>query len=167
MGATGTIAAGIVLDGAQKVASILKTLSETLRQNNPDVSAARAQVGELQQAIYELQMENLGLKGQIVQLESDKSDLKDKVRSDTDWQTRIAGLVLFETPGGATVYARNGQPPYFCPPCLDKHSLNPLQRRSSSGGCPGCKHIYELERYTSDVSVLQRRKPPRNQGIHF
>ena len=48
----------VVLETAGKVSTILNTLSDILRKNDPDLTAARVQVNELQQATYQLQMEN-------------------------------------------------------------------------------------------------------------
>ena len=149
---------GIVLDTASKVAAIFKSLSEALRQKNPDPTTVRVQISDLQQAVYALQTENLNLQRQILQLESEKAALKHQLVSKDDWKALTANLELFQTSGGATIYARHGKPPYFCVVCINKQILVPLQLRDNLGDCPSCKHIYKLEHPTPQpIRTLQRR----------
>ena len=129
----------------------LKSFIEKFGKGKPDAVSALTLVSHLQKYIDELRTQN--------------EELKRKYEEADLWKTRTAGLDFFTTPGGATVYAKHGQPPYFCPPCFDKHALNPLQRRLYMGDCPGCKACYTLDHHEPVVQVLQRRR--RGGTIHF
>lgn len=143
---------GLVLGGTKKVADILKTLSEALRQKDPDLTAARTYIGDLQQAVYELQSENLDFQSQIVQLNSDKAELKRQIASDEEWKAQVATVEEFVGPGRAIVFRKKGAAVYYCPTCYAKRFLIPLQ--PGANGIYYCRHCpinnsYQVEPYGS------------------
>ena len=134
-----------------EILAALRAFFEKRSKKEPDAVSALTLVNRLHQYIDQLRASNLDLQRRVTQEEA--------------WQTRIAGLSLFETSGGATVFARDGKPPFFCPSCFNQQKLNPLQRRLYMGDCPdsSCKSVYTLDRHEpGPVPVLQRRQPRTN-----
>jgi len=148
------------LGAAKTVSDIVKALTEALGKKNPDWTTARALASDLQQAAYELQSENLTLQRQIVQLESEKSSLRQQLASEDAWNQRIKDLELYvKTPGGAVVHRSKTTPQvYFCPSnCFESHRLIPLQDQgTSSDYCQGCGKFYGIKpRRSSEVDFMQ------------
>lgn len=144
---------------AGKVLTDLKAMIKKLGGQKPDVVSALTLVSKLQGQID-------GLRSKVVELQTNNLELKRKNDEDEVWRTRTADIELFTTPGGATVYARYGKPPYFCTVCYEKRQLIPLQPRDSAADCHGCKSIFRhIQVVEPTVSVMQRRLP--RGTVHF
>ncbi len=108
------------------VGDLVKMLSEKCRPDDPDVTAARAQVSELQQATYQLQMENLSLQGQVSKLELAISEMKLRSTSDEDWKTYLPSVEEVHPPGSVVVTKKQGAAIYYCPTCHGQRLPIPL-----------------------------------------
>jgi len=152
------------LGAAKTVSDLVKSLTEALRKKNPDWTAVRTLASDLQQAAYELQSENLTLQREIVQLESEKSSLKQQLASEDAWNQRIKELELYvQTPGGAIVHRSKTPPPvYFCPSnCFESHRLIPLQDiGTSSHYCQGCGKYYSIKPHRRSSEIDHVRANP-------
>ena len=136
---------------AGKTLSDLKTIIEKVGKNKPDALSALSLISRFQEQID-------GLRAEVVELQTENLELKRKDDEIKEWKVRITDVELVTTPGGATVYARHGKPPYFCTVCYEKHQLIPLQLRRVAANCHGCKSIFDhIQVIEPEIPVLQRR----------
>ncbi len=117
------------------------------------INEAEKNVSTALQAIYELQTE-------LIRLQEENRQLKDKLREGNDWQDRISNYTLEPTPGGATVYASIGgqEKHYICPSCTEKKEIHILQDRHVYTGdylCPSCKATYPVKIKKSSVGSVR------------
>ena len=106
------------------------------------VLAALEKLGAAQDAMFEMRDE-------LFSLQEQNRKLKQDLAESADWDKKLGGYQLVNTPGGAVVYSFKGQPEHFaCPSCVNERELHILQDNRTMSGkfrCTGCEEEFPIK----------------------
>jgi regulator of replication initiation timing len=119
-------------------------------------AAAKKRINEILEKIGPIQDTLFDLREELFRLQTENTQLKEKLKENEDWERKLAEYQLTETAGGAVVYQFKGElKHYICPSCLNKKEIHILQDTRTMGGgfnCPGCNKLFRIKqtRYPDD-----------------
>ncbi len=130
---------------------------------------AKERVAEALDKLGSVQGTLFSLREELSRLQSENTELRERLAQKEDWKNTKARYELVETSGSAVVYRAREEPEHFiCPSCFAKREVQILQDQRVWQGffvCPGCDKKFPVKERLQAAEAA--RDPVRSSRVRF